>query len=76
MFPLFDQDLPHIEEKIISYLGPADIVRCRKVSKKWAKLMQVRINHLKMTNDPREAYTYDNHSGLRVEGPPNIRQSN
>ena len=42
MFPLFDQDLPHIEQKIISYLGPADIVRCRKVCKKWARLMQSR----------------------------------
>ena len=42
MFPLFDQDLPHIEQKIISYLGPADIVRSRKVCKKWAKLMQDR----------------------------------
>ena len=65
MFPLFDQDLPLIEQKIISYLGPVDIVRCRKVCIKWAKLMQGRIIHLKrtMTNDPRIAYKCDVHNG-------------
>ena len=49
MFALLDRHLPHVEDKIISYLGPADLIRSKKVSKKWDAVIQRRIDFLKMS---------------------------
>ena len=52
MFPLLGKDLPHLEEKIISYLGPVDLLRAKRSSRKWDRVIQKRINYLKAANDP------------------------
>ena len=44
MFPLLTQDVPHVEEKILSYLGPVDLIKSKRVSKKWNTVMQKRID--------------------------------
>ena len=51
MFPLLDINLPHVEEKIISYLRPRDLFNAKLVCKKWDGLMKKRIKYLKVTND-------------------------
>ena len=51
MFPFLTRDVPHVEEKILSYLGPTDLIRSKRVSKKWDMVIQKRIDHLKRTND-------------------------
>ena len=35
MFPLLDRNLPHVEEKILSYLEPKDLAAAMVVSKQW-----------------------------------------
>ena len=35
MFPLIDRNLPHVEEKILSYLEPKDLAAAMVVSKQW-----------------------------------------
>ena len=36
MFPLLERNIPHIEEKILSYLEPKDLAASRLVSRKWS----------------------------------------
>ena len=38
MFPLIPKDIPKIDEKILSYLSPADCAKIKLVSKRWYKL--------------------------------------
>ena len=35
MFPLLDRNLPHVEEKILSYLEPKGLATAMLVSKQW-----------------------------------------
>ena len=51
MFPLLTRDVPHVEEKILSYLTPIDLIRSKKVSKKWDMVVQKKLDLLKMTNN-------------------------
>ena len=52
MFPLLGKDVPHIEEKIISYLGPVDLIRAQRSSRKWDRVIQKRIDQLRVASDP------------------------
>ena len=36
MFPLLERNIPHIEEKILSYLEPRDLAASRLVCRKWS----------------------------------------
>ena len=36
MFPLIERDIPHVEDKILSYLEPRDLAACRLVCREWS----------------------------------------
>ena len=42
-----NRDLPNVEQKILSYLGPRDLIRAKLVNKEWHFIIKSYIKHLK-----------------------------
>ena len=47
MFPLGNRDLPVVEDKILSHMGPRDLVNAKLVSKEWYQGVRRYLNHLR-----------------------------